>query len=201
MQSTGTMTTDWQRIKPLQDPTRDEGAWRAFIARYSPLVYRLAKKKGLDRDEAETIFQEFCMQMLRKLPKFEYDPSKGRFRDWVLTVSLNLIRHYWRTKAAEDKRRRRIFEQMQSAGEFEPTGAAEWWHAAENARRLQLALEALRGEISERDFDIFERLTMREEPVAAVADSHGLSANAVYGVKFRVLRRVREIAADILEQE
>lgn len=172
---------------------RKADAWRRFVELYCPIAYRLARKKGLDRDAADTVVQEFCIRMVKRLPTFDYDPSKGRFRKWVLTVALNEIRRYLRSAAV---RQRGVSVIPPDELPDEPAAVEDehWWESAERTRLFQLALDELKREVSPRDYDIFVRLVLEERPVAELATAHQMTANHVYGVKFRMLQRVRSQA-------
>lgn len=181
------------------DRVESEAAWRRFIDRYCPIVYRLAKKKGLDRVESEEIFQNFCVQMLRSLESFEYDPARGRFRRWVLTVALSQIRHHWRKQASANRLKRGLFEKLEAEGAFDPEKNIPWFEAAESARRMHEAVSLVKPNLWARDWDIFESVTLRGEPRADVAARHGLTTNALYGVTFRVLQQVRDVCEQLRE--
>ena len=53
------------------------------------------------------------------------------------------------------------------------------------------AIDQIRSEIPERDWMIFERLTIDDPLAAEVADEFGVSVNVVYLVKSRILKRLR----------
>jgi RNA polymerase sigma-70 factor (ECF subfamily) len=177
-------------------PAEHEQAWQRFVDLYCPLVYRLAKKKGLDRETSENLFQDFCCQMVKRMPTFEYDPSIGRFRDWLLTVALNLIRRHWRDKAAR-QRRLDEYRERERRGEFDEQPNAKWWESAEWTRQLQLALDMLYAEVTPRDRDLFQRIVLEGQAVTDVVAKHGISANTWYGIKYRILGRLRGFAQEI----
>ena len=60
----------------LNSPQSDEG-WREFAAIYRPLVYRVAKAKGLQHADAEDLTQEVLSVIERSLDQF--DPKMGGF--------------------------------------------------------------------------------------------------------------------------
>ena len=51
-------------IVKLRDPA-DSAAWREFVAIYEPLIYRLARRKGLQDADA----RDLCQEVFRPWPR------------------------------------------------------------------------------------------------------------------------------------
>ena len=66
---------------------RDESAWGDFLKVYMPLVYSYGLKYGLQDPDAADLAQETMRRVVRSIGAFEYDPVKGSFRGWLLTVA------------------------------------------------------------------------------------------------------------------
>src|SRR5262245_21130511 len=66
----------------LRDP-EDGTAWRQFVDLYTPLVYGYARKQGLQDADAADLSQETLLAVAGALGRFEYDPSRGSFRNWL----------------------------------------------------------------------------------------------------------------------
>jgi len=81
--------------------TSDQDAWRLFASIYTPLVYRYAMKNGLQDADAADVAQETMCNVVRVIKRFEYDPSRGSFRGWLLTVVRNTLRR--RFKKAQNQ--------------------------------------------------------------------------------------------------
>ncbi len=192
-------STSLTRIERLRE--WNEQAWREFVMLYGPIAYRLAKKKGFDRERAEEIVQRVCYRMVQWLPRFRYDPERGGFRKAVLTFALNEIRQYQRAEIREtDKRRKYQDVPDGGAAEAPEDAAAEtWWNSAETVRLLQLACEELKQEVKPRDYEVFEALVFKQRKPTEVAADYGITRNLVDGIKFRMLKRLRAIAQAMKE--
>src|SRR5579884_2791736 len=58
-------------------------AWQEFVALYTPLLYTWARRKlGLGSEDAADLLQDVFVLLVRALPTFEYDATKG-FRRWL----------------------------------------------------------------------------------------------------------------------
>ena len=68
---------------------------------------------------------------------------------------------------------------------------AAWAHEKyERLRKRTLAI--VRGEFSEKSFEIFRDLAAPGATCASIAEAHGVTPNAVYHVKSRVLMRLKQ---------
>src|SRR5438552_10952747 len=69
----------------LGDPG-DAEAWREFVDLYTPLVYGYARKQGLQDADAADLSQEVLGTVAGAMGRFQYDPGRGAFRNWLFTV-------------------------------------------------------------------------------------------------------------------
>lgn len=75
-------------IIKLRNPA-DATAWTEFLAIYEPLVYRLARLKGLQHADANDLCQEVFQAVARSIHGWE--PGRGSFRGWLSRIARNLL--------------------------------------------------------------------------------------------------------------
>lgn len=75
----------------------DADALEEMIHRYHGAIYRYFLGAVRDADTADELFQEFALRFARGGFR-NADPGKGRFRDFLRTVLINLIHDYGRMK-------------------------------------------------------------------------------------------------------
>ncbi|MBW7459337.1 RNA polymerase sigma factor [Paenibacillus sepulcri] len=68
--------------------------------RYSALIYSFAWKALRDEPAARDIVQSVFMRLWTT--ESEYDPDKGRFTSWLLTITRNITTDWLRRKRRED---------------------------------------------------------------------------------------------------
>ncbi len=186
-------TTSASLLERLHDGA-DPLAWDDFFARYWATIYAFARQRGCSHHTAEEVVQDVMLSVFEHRDVFRYDPSHGRFRDWLGTLARNRIVTC----------RRRASERVRAAGGDagadlpEPAateaGPDAAWEAVFEQFLLMAMLDVVRREMKPAVYLAFELLALRDLPCAIVARATGLSRHAVYRSRKRVLKRLRQLA-------
>jgi RNA polymerase sigma-70 factor (ECF subfamily) len=178
--TTGTIF-DWVR-----DPS-NRSAWETFAVRYRERIRSWSRRNGLREPDAEDLAQGIVLLMRDRINS--YDREKGRFRDWLRTVTRNACMDFFRQ--AEKRRCQPLLDDLPVREDLER-------ELDDQARTevLRIALEQVRSSVPPRDWRIFEEMTFRKRPAAELAQEHGIGKTAVYMVKHRVREKVK---ASVLE--
>src|SRR5579863_484913 len=82
----------------------DQDGWKIFFDTYWRLIYGTAVKAGLSDAEAQDVVQETIVSVLKSMPKFKYDSSKGSFKSWLLNLTKwRIVDHLRRRKKIAGK--------------------------------------------------------------------------------------------------
>ena len=184
-------------LSGLRDPA-DARAWGAWVERFSPLLIRYARRVGLGVEDAEDVAQATLLAFSEAYRAGRYDRERGRLRTWLYGIAVNKVREAQRRRrdvvpgdtAAEDA----VFGGLTAPDEQAAAWDAEWRDAV-----LRQCLDQVRAEVEARTFRAFELVAREGKDPAEVGRELGLSRDAVYAAKRRVLRRVRELAPAIDE--
>jgi RNA polymerase sigma-70 factor (ECF subfamily) len=181
-------------LRRLRD-TQDQASWAEFVALYEPLLTRYVRKKGVGEHDAQDIVQAVLVSLLRKLPTFELDRGRGRFRTWLWQVTHNAVIDWARSRRRTQEAEVRLRGEWR-VGEPEPDPD---WDAEVRKRVLEYALEKVRAQTNPATWACFEKYLLKGRPGADVGVEVGLPANTVYVYAARVLARVREQCEAYLE--
>jgi RNA polymerase sigma factor (sigma-70 family) len=186
-----TKTELLQRLRDAADPL----VWDEFFRRYWRLIYALARRRGCSDHTAEEMVQDVMLTVFQQREVFCYDPARGRFRDWLASVVRNLVA---RRRRAPGERLRGIGGDLlgvaeEAAAADPPADAA--WEAAYEETLLATLLDVVRHEVAPETYQAFELAAIHDLPGDQVAALTGLSRNAVYLARRRVLERLKELGA------
>jgi len=173
----------------------DQEGWQQFFDTYWKLIYRTARKAGLNPTEAEEVVQETVIGVAQRMPDFQYRAKGGSFKAWLLGQTK------WRIADQLRKRRREGFvvgvenlEVAQAMGEI-PNPVAnkldELWDTEWELNLLDAALARVKARIEPRHYQIFHLAAVKHWSALRVARSLKISLAQVYTVKHRVAKDVR----------
>ena len=170
----------------------DALAWDEFTAVYAPLVYRLARRRGLQPADADDLVQEVLTAVTRSVDGWLANSGRGPFRAWLLTIARNLtVNHLTRAKTrplgSNDCDVARNLAQQAFNGQPDSEFDLEYRREV-----FRWAAEQVRAAVTEKTWDAFWRSSVDEQPVEAVAKQLGMSVGSVYIAKSRVMARLRE---------
>ena len=169
----------------------DVAAWSRFVRLYAPLLFDWARGTGLQEADAADLVQDVFGVLVEQMPHFQYRPG-GSFRAWLRTVLLN------RWRELQRKRRVALVAEDRLATVAEPADPALPTEAEEERQLLGAALRLLEGEFEPATWKAFRESMLHGRPVADVAGELGLTPNAVYVARSRVLKRLRQELAGLL---
>lgn len=171
---------------------QDESAWHEFVAIYRPVVYRLARRRGLQHADAEDLSQRVLIAVRQSIGRWRSDPSQGRFRAWLGTIARNAILNML-TRRPPDAAVGGTSIHQRLAEEPQPDAALGEHMEREHRRSLfRWAARRVRDEFRDGTWEAFWRSVVEGEAVDEVAVSLGKSLGAVYAARGRVIRRLRD---------
>ena len=152
LRSGRTMETTHPSLLVRVQDLADQAAWREFDTRYRDLILRYCRRKGLQPSDAEDVRQMVMLNLARQLRTFEYQPEKGRFRDYLGRTVANAIHRYFRRPTRE---RRGLDTSVVVGLEAPPDDVLdreweiEWMH-----HHYRLAMESVRATADPRSIEV-----------------------------------------------
>ena len=122
-----------------------------------------------------------------KLPEFEYDPTQ-RFRGWLRTITVNKVRDFQRQKST-----RASTGVNETIERITVVDSVDLFEEAEYRSFLvKRALKLMQAEFQDQTWQACWKHIAEGRKAADVAQELGITTNAVYIAKCRVIRRLRE---------
>jgi RNA polymerase sigma-70 factor (ECF subfamily) len=98
-------TTQWSLVLRARDGSdaSSEAALAGLCQRYWYPLYAFVRRSGKPPEEAKDLTQDFFCHLLEKGGLKNVDPSKGKFRSYLLASVRNLIRDDWKKQKAQKR--------------------------------------------------------------------------------------------------
>jgi RNA polymerase sigma factor (sigma-70 family) len=186
-------------IERLND-WQDQRTWNEFYQTYWRLVYSVATKSGLTREEAFDVVQETILAIARQVQKGQYDPNAGSFKAWLLQMTRWRILDVFRARkrqpslsnqgnADSEDNQSTVLDRLTQDKDnlLESIWDREWRDNISSA-----ALERVKNKVSPRQFQIFDCYVMKGWGVKKTSETLGINAAQVYLAKHRVGSLVRK---------
>ena len=186
-------STSVSLLRRLRQPDQ-EAAWQRFVDLYAPLIFHWGRNQGLNTTDASELVQEVLTILVTKLPEFEYDPSK-RFRGWLRTVTVNKARDFHRRESTRPSSG--VDETIQAA--TVANGVDLFDEAEYQSFLVNRALNTMRTEFPDHAWQACWKLVVEGQSAAQVAQELGISENSIYVSKCRIMRRLREELAGLMD--
>lgn len=184
----------------------DQKSWDEFDAIYRRLIVAFAMKQGLSKPEAEDVAQDTLLAVAKDISKFEYDPARSSFKNWLFTVTRHRITDYCRRRPREvEARHHRTDDSTRTST------VARWpdpksqaldaiWDEEWKQALAEQAMERLKAGVSAEHFRIFYLSVFKEQPPAKVVAALGVSAAKVYLVRHRLAPRFKRLVASLKQE-
>ena len=183
----------------------EQSAWERVVELYGPLVYRWCRSAALQAADAADVGQEVFVAVARTIGQFHHNKPADSFRAWLRTITRNKIHDFFKKKTGEILAAGGSSAQ-QALAQIPASGDTGTWDSVskvdeqdENRLLCRQAIELIRNEFEDRTWQAFWRFAVEEQDVQLVAAELGITLNAVYLAKSRILRRLRVEFADLID--
>ena len=189
-----TRTTLLERLKNW----RDDSSWQVFFDTYWKLIYGIAIKAGLTKEEAQDVVQETIFTVAKQMPNFKYDRKVGSFKSWLLNTT--------RWRIADQFRKRGKIAISRSSSDDADTET--WmmdkiidpasqdmnalWDDAWEKSLLDAAITKVKRRLDPQKYQIFDFCVNKEWSPEKIAETFSIPISRVYLAKHRATEMIRE---------
>jgi RNA polymerase sigma-70 factor (ECF subfamily) len=165
-------------------------AWSQLVNKYFPMVYLWCRRVGLQPADAADVAQDVFRGVFQGLPNFRRESENATFRGWVRRITQRRIFDFRKWRAREGVGKGGSAAQAQLQELVAPLTTESSRSKPRNQPAVQKVRE-IQGEFEPRTWQAFIRFAVDGCAASEVAEELGISVNAVYLAKSRVLRRLR----------
>jgi RNA polymerase sigma-70 factor (ECF subfamily) len=171
---------------------QDSQSWQKFFNTYWRLIYHVALKAGLTEVEAQEVVQETLISVSKSIPDFKYDPARGSFKGWLMTLTRWRITDQLRKKCYERKGewfpRERTVEKGELPEHLDPAGfdLERVWNEEWEKTVMDAALKKVRSRSDPTQYQIFYLHVVKRQAAREVARRLGVKLADIYVAKYKI---------------
>jgi len=189
------LSTSTSLLEGLRKPG-NHIAWKRFSDHFRPLIVLYARGSfNLSPADAEDGAQDALTSFYTAYRRGEYEPQKGRLSAWLFGIATNRLKEIVRRKgqnrevqAAETATTTGFLARIPDDATLEHRWEEQWRQAA-----IEQCMNSVRRQFADQTLEAFELFAVANRPAREVADRLGMTVNAVFLAKHRVLKRLREL--------
>lgn len=189
-------TTSLGLLERLKHAEPDASEWRRLRDIYAPMIRHWLSRL---RHEVDDLTQEVLVVLFRELPSFERRRD-GSFRAWLRQITVNRMRAFCKTRRKQPLAMGGPETDQLLAQLADPNSdLARQWDQDHDKHVFQKLLAIVEADFEPNTWQAFIRFAVEGLPAAQVARELGVTESAVVQAKFRVLKRLREEAGELLD--
>lgn len=171
----------------------DSAAWEEVVQIYGPLVFRLARKQGLQAADAEDLVQEVFTAVSKQVESWLQRSDRGPFRAWVLRIARNIAVNALTRRPLGGAALGGSWQGL-SQIEARPGEISSEFDLEYQQEVFRWAADQVRQSVAESTWLSFQLTHIDQLSVAQAAEKIGISAGAIYIARCRVMNRLKTLA-------
>jgi RNA polymerase sigma-70 factor, ECF subfamily len=184
-------------IVQVQNPANRE-AWEQFTAIYRPVVYRLARTRGLQDADADDLAQQVLLAVANAIPDWQRNNSQTRFRHWLKRIAKNAILNALTRGPKEPAVGGSGFMNLLH-GVAQPDDIESQIELEYRRQVYRQAAEIVRDAVQRHTWSIFVMTIIEGQSTEMVANKMNTTIGNVHAIRSRVMRRLQIAVKDIQE--
>ncbi|MBQ6474294.1 MAG: sigma-70 family RNA polymerase sigma factor [Victivallales bacterium] len=169
----------------------DDASWSEFHERYRRFIWCIARSYQVREADRDAVVNGVLVELHAAKDRFQYDPDKGRYRDYLRKV---VKHHILRLRRSEHPT-----EDLEGGG-FEEPGEADFdeiWDKEWRDYVLEQARQLLRERLDPVTYQVASRSAFANEPPEKLAEEFHIKTEHVYLIKHRALKLLRAYRAQL----
>lgn len=176
-------------------------AWDEFALTYRPVIYRLARHKGLQDADAQDLAQRVLMAVASAIGSWEKSSESVRFRHWLRRIARNAILNALSRQPLDRAAGGTSVQEflLEQPG-YDPHADAQI--ELEYRRELYLrAARIVRSDVEPETWRAFELTVVENRSIDEAAVELDKPVGTIYAARSRIMRRLRKAVQELEQAE
>lgn len=180
-------------LERLRSPG-DAQAWRRWLDLYTPLIRGWLGRHGLQPADVDDVSQQILAVVVRDLPEFHHNGRPGAFRSWLRALTVNRLREHWRAQRRADGGEALLDQLADPASDL-----SRQWDRDHDRHVLGRLCDLVAADFHPTTWQAFRLVALDGVAPDQAANQLGVTVNAVFIAKSRVLARLRQEGRELLD--
>jgi RNA polymerase sigma-70 factor (ECF subfamily) len=152
--------------------SKDQSSWQEFFDIYSKLIYGVARKAGLNDEEAQEVLEATMGLVAQQMPTFTYNPMIGSFKAWLLNLTrLQIItRSLKRRSPSGQSSQNKAVTEAKTSETVDRVWDTEW-----QTHMTEAAITNVRRRLDPKKYQIYDFCVNKKWSPEKVAGAFGVS--------------------------
>lgn len=177
----------------------EPSGWQQLLGLYAPAVYRWCRRFGLGPENSADVAQEVFQAVAGGIETFDREQPGATFRGWLWRITRNKAMDFCRRQRGRPRSAGgdAVHERLLQLPDHPEARSEETDEGVEILGPVVArAVARVRSEFESHTWRAFWESVVHGRPPRDLADELGISVNAVYLARSRILRRLRRELGD-----
>jgi RNA polymerase sigma-70 factor (ECF subfamily) len=170
----------------------DKAAWEEFTEIYGPVVFRVARRRGLQAADAENLCQEVLLSVAQSVSQWIGRDDRGSFHVWLLRIAHNeavdmLSQRATRKLGKDGEQGQKLLDAASVRNDISSLIEREY-----ERELFRLAADRVQRVVSPQTWQAFRLTEVEGQSVQQAAETLGTTTGHIYVSRSRVMARIKE---------
>ncbi len=194
------INTSQSLLERLRDPANGQ-AWQRLLTVYEPWLRGWLSRTPLQAADCDDVLQAVFMVVNAKRQEFVHNGRPGAFRSWLRSILTCQVRLLLRDQGRRlDARSPQVLTDWLAQMADPNSDLSRLWDQEHDQQLVRRMLASIQPEFNATTWQVFQMLVFEELSVNEVAQRLGITANAIYVAKARVMSRLRDEVRGLVDE-
>lgn len=172
-----------------------ESAWHEFYRKYSAMIHRVGQDRGLNSRECDELMVDVMVIFWKKVDEFAAAPERGKLRTYLSRIAAYAANKL-KSHSSQVSGEKVCEEDAEYPADVDAAYMEEW-----RSFILSCAMEELKNSVDTETYQVFYMSVVQKRPVNDIAAVTRKTANNIYVIRSRCIKKLKQLIAHYRELE